>query len=218
MLIIDNVVLLRCFYVGITTWYRFVLDMITGGNFLMIPPFDALNAMGNLVGSPPLMVNETILTLEHVMERLDATENKMLTEDHMEIIHKKMHNFATNLGSKAGNIFKLLKERGTLIHERIEESPSRIDKLEEIFSNLSMALSSAKTIEKTPVKIGKITQVTKNKGATSNSNKEDLKMISIHPDFVEVIKDPFCKNEIFEFIPRSVVIENLYAKSLRDSK
>ena len=87
----------------------------------MSPPFDALNAMGNLVGSPPLMVNETILTLEHVMERLDAIEKKMLTADHMEIIHKKMHNFATNLGSKAGDIFKLLKERGTLIHERIEK-------------------------------------------------------------------------------------------------
>ena len=43
-------------------------------------------------------------------------------------------------------------------------------------------------------------------------------MIGIHPDFVEVIRDPFCKNEIFEFIPMSVVIENLYAKSLRDSK
>ena len=40
----------------------------------------------------------------------------------------------------------------------------------------------------------------------------------IQPDFVEVIRDPFCKNEIFEFIPRSFVIENLYAKSLRDSK
>ena len=92
--------LLHYFYVGINTWYRFVLDTITGGSFLMSPPFDALNAMGNLVGSPPLMVNETILTLEHVMERLDAIEKKMLTEDHMEIIHKKMHNFATNLGSK----------------------------------------------------------------------------------------------------------------------
>ena len=43
-------------------------------------------------------------------------------------------------------------------------------------------------------------------------------MIGIHPDFVEVIRDPCCKNEIFEFIPRSVVIENLYTKSLRDSK
>ena len=101
----STIVLLCCFYVGITTWYRFVLDTITGGNFLMSPPFDALNAMGNLVGSPPLMVNETILTLEHVMERLDAIEKKMLTEDHMEIIHKKMHNFATKIGSKVGEVF-----------------------------------------------------------------------------------------------------------------
>ena len=41
--------------------------------------------MGNLVGSPPLMINETTLTLEHVMERLDAIEKKMLTEEHIEI-------------------------------------------------------------------------------------------------------------------------------------
>ena len=53
------------------------------------------------------------------MERLDAIEKKMLTEDHMEIIHKKMHNFATNIGSKVGDILKLLKYKGTLIHERI---------------------------------------------------------------------------------------------------
>ena len=44
--------------------------------------------MGNLVGSPQLISNETTLTLEHVMERLDAIEKKMLTEDHTEIIHK----------------------------------------------------------------------------------------------------------------------------------
>ena len=43
-------------------------------------------------------------------------------------------------------------------------------------------------------------------------------MISIHPNFVEVIRVPFCKNEIFEFIARSIVIEDLYDKSLKDSK
>ena len=68
----------------------------------MCPSLDAFNAMGNLVGLPPLMINETTLTLEHVMERLDAMEKKMLTEDHMGIIDKKIHNFATNMGSKAG--------------------------------------------------------------------------------------------------------------------
>ena len=185
----------------------------------MCPSLDAFNAMGNLVGSPPLMINETTLTLEHVMERLDAIEKKMLTEDHIENLDNKMHNFATKVGSKAGEVFKLLKERGTVIHERIEESPSRIDKLEEIFSNLSTTFASAKTIEKTPIKIGKTTQVTKNKGATSsNNNKEDLKMISIRPDFVEVIRDPLGKNEFFKFVPRSILNESLYAKSLRNSK
>ena len=176
----------------------------------MCPSLDAFNAIRNLVGSPPLIINETTLTIEHVEERLDAIEKKMLTEDHMEILDKKMHNFATKIGSKAGEIFKFLKEKGTLIHARIDESPSRIDKLEEIFSNLSTAFASTKTT-KFFIKIGK---VTKNKGATSsNSYKEDFKMSGIHPNFVEVMRDPFCKCEILEFIPRSVVIEELYAKS-----
>ena len=43
-------------------------------------------------------------------------------------------------------------------------------------------------------------------------------MISIQPDFVEVIREPFDKNEFFEFVPRSIVIENIYAKSLKNSK
>jgi hypothetical protein len=83
-------VLLRCFYMGITTWYRFVLDTITCGNFLMCPSLDAFNALGNLVGSPPLMINETVLTLEHVMQRLDAIEKKMVTLDQIEKLDTKM--------------------------------------------------------------------------------------------------------------------------------
>src|SRR4051812_5109964 len=102
--------------------------MITGGNFLMCPFINAFNAMGNLVGSPPLMINETTLTLDHVMERLDAIEKKMLTKEHFENLDKKMHNFANKFGSKTGEVCKLLKEKGTVMHERIEESPSRFDK------------------------------------------------------------------------------------------
>ena len=114
-----------------------------------------------------------------------------------------------------GDIFNLLKERGILIHERIEESPSRIDKLGEIFSNLSTAFTTTKIIEETPVK----SRRSRNKGASSSNNdKGDLKMISIHPNFVEVIRDPFCKNEIFKFTPRSIAIKGLYAKYLKDSK
>ena len=34
-------------------------------NFLSSHTLDAFNAMGNLVGSPPIKINETEITLEH---------------------------------------------------------------------------------------------------------------------------------------------------------
>ena len=43
------------------------------------------------------------------MERLDAIEKKLLTEEHIENLDKKMHNFATKIGTKVGEVFKLLK-------------------------------------------------------------------------------------------------------------
>ena len=53
------------------------------------------------------MISEITLTLEHVMERLDAIEYKMLAEEHIEILDKKMHNFSTKFGSKdaMGEVF-----------------------------------------------------------------------------------------------------------------
>ena len=115
----STTVLLRNFYVGITTWYRFVLDTITGGNFLMCPSTDAFNAMGNLVGSPPITINETTLTLEHVMQRLESIESKMSTNEHLENLDKKLHNHITQFGSKIGNTLKTLKEKEPIVNERI---------------------------------------------------------------------------------------------------
>ena len=68
------------------------------------------------------------------------------------------------------------------------------------------------------MKISKPTQATKNKGSTSSNDKGDLKMISIHPNFTEVIRDPFCENKFFNLVPRSIASENLYAKSLKNPK
>ena len=50
---------------------------------------DALIAMGNLVGSPPIIINETALTLEHVMQRLEAIETKMPTIEHLANLDKR---------------------------------------------------------------------------------------------------------------------------------
>ena len=70
-------ILLCNFYVGITPWNRCVLDTVAGGDFLSSHTFDAYNAMLDLFGPPPLLVNGTILTLEHVMQRLDIIENQI---------------------------------------------------------------------------------------------------------------------------------------------
>ena len=82
------------------------------------------------------------------------------------------------------------------------------------FFNLGTAFASTTT----PIKISKTTQVTKNKGATSSNDKGNLKMINIHPNFIEVIRDPFCETKFFNLVPRSIVVENLYAKSLKNHK
>ena len=74
-----------------------------------MPPLDAFNAMGNLVESLPIIINETILTLEHVMQRLDAIEKKMLTEEHIENLDKRIHNLANKIGSKVGDTLKIIK-------------------------------------------------------------------------------------------------------------
>ena len=46
-------VLLRNYYVGANPWYRYILDTITGGNFLGSHTFDSYNALIDIFGSPP---------------------------------------------------------------------------------------------------------------------------------------------------------------------
>ena len=70
-------ILLRNFYVGITPWNRCVLDTVAKGDFMSSHAFDAYNAMLDLFGPPPLLVNGTVLTLEHVMQRLEIIEKKI---------------------------------------------------------------------------------------------------------------------------------------------
>ena len=52
----STMILLRNFYVGISSWYRYVLDTLTGGNFLGTPALEAYNLIESLVGIPPTNV------------------------------------------------------------------------------------------------------------------------------------------------------------------
>ena len=48
--------------------------------------------------------------------------------------------------------------------------------------------------------------VPKNKGESSNKENVDLKSISVHPNFLGIIKEPFATNEFLDFLPRSLII------------
>jgi hypothetical protein len=62
-------ILLRNFYVGISSWNRYVLDTLARGNFLSTPALEACTLIEILVGVPPINVVKTEITLEEVLEK-----------------------------------------------------------------------------------------------------------------------------------------------------
>ena len=55
-------------------------------------------------------------------------------------------------------------------------------------------------------KIAKLMYVPKNKGESSSKENVDLKSISVHPNFIAFIKEPFAINKSLDFLPRSLII------------
>jgi hypothetical protein len=68
----STMILLRNFYVGISSWNRYVLDTLAGGNFLGTPTLEACTLIESLVGVPPIHVVKTNVTLEEVLEKLSS--------------------------------------------------------------------------------------------------------------------------------------------------
>ena len=48
--------------------------------------------------------------------------------------------------------------------------------------------------------------VPKNKGESSSKETADLKSISVHPNLVAIIKEPFVTNDFFDLVPKSLII------------
>ncbi|KAE8815926.1 Far1 [Hordeum vulgare] len=169
-------------------WYKIcnAQSRSTRGNFLGSHTVDSYRAIMNLVGSPPLMVNGTILTLEHVMQRLDAIENKIATVELIEGLDKKIHNQITQYGSKVGNFLKNLREKELIVNDS-----SRIGKLEDVITNLGSAFSAVQnTPNLTLKKTVKPVFVPKASGESSNKY-EDLKMINDHVTYGLSTKDDY---------------------------
>ncbi|KAE8798688.1 Far1 [Hordeum vulgare] len=144
------------------------------------------NAQSRYTRSPPLMVNGTTLTLEHVMQRLDAIENKIATIELIEDLDRKIHNQITQYRSKVGMVLKNLREK-----EPIGNDSSRIGKLEDVITNLGSAFA---VVQNTPNLTLKKTvkSVFVPKASDESSNKdEDLKMINDHTTYSLSTKDDY---------------------------
>src|SRR4051812_48570645 len=62
----STTILLRNFYVGITSWNRFVLDTAINGNFIEALVWEALNVIENLVVSLPIASIKEEITIAHI--------------------------------------------------------------------------------------------------------------------------------------------------------
>ncbi|KAE8793149.1 Far1 [Hordeum vulgare] len=169
-------------------WYRIcnAQSRSTRGNFLGSHTVDSYRAIMNLVGSPSVMVNGTILTLEHVMERLDAIENKIATVELIEGLDRKIDNQTTQYGSKVGNFLKNLKEKELIVNDS-----SRIGKLEDVITNLGSAFA---VVQNTPnITLKKtVRPVFIPKASGESSNKyEVLKMLNDHATYGLSTKDDY---------------------------
>ena len=120
-----------------------------------------------------------MLTLVHVMQKLEIIENKVSTIELIENFDKKIQNQITQNGSKVGVTLKNIKEKEPIVSERINHDSTRIDKLEGIITNLGTAFSSIKNTPSPPTKIAKLMYVPKNKGESSSKETADLKSISV---------------------------------------
>ena len=139
------------------------------------------------------------------MQRLEIIENKVATVELIENLDRNIHNQITQYGSKVVVALKFFKERGPMVNEKIDQDSTRIDKIEDIITNLGSSFSSVKN---TPpnAKIAKLMYVPKNKGETSSNGNADLKSISVHPNFLTILKEPFATNDFLDFVPRSLII------------
>ena len=98
------------------------------------------------------------------------------------------------------------KEKEHIVNEKIDLDSSRISKVEDITKNLGSVFSPMKNTPKPPTKISKFIYVPKNKGESSSKGDADLKSISVLPNCLSIVKEPFATNEFLEFLPKGLII------------
>src|SRR3954463_11265321 len=207
----STTILLRNFYVGITSWNRFLLDTAVNGNFIEAPVWEALNVIENLVGSLPIASFKEDITLSHIMKKLENIDLEMPSIDRMNELDRKIQGNLNRLDKSMQKIVKTLETIKTL-----NEKSSRIEKIEEVIETLGTTFSSIKTKkDETPAKKGPksvyIPKVPRAKSSTPIAKRvETVKTLEETPIF------NFNETPI-DFPPRSIFIRPLFGKPIKTS-
>ena len=212
----STIILLRNFYVGITSWNRFLLDTAINGNFIEAPVWEALNVIENLVGSLPIVSIKEDITLAHIMRKLEKIELEMPSIDRVNELDRKIQGNLNRLDSSMQKIVKTLETIKSL-----DEKSSRIEKIEEVIETLGTTFSSIKTKkDETPAKKGPksvyVPKVPQAKADTPTAKRvETVKTLEETPIF------NFNETPIdfppFDFFPRSIFIHPLFEKPIKTS-
>src|SRR3954469_6458182 len=173
---------LEIFYVGITSWNRFVLDTAINGNFIEAPVWEALNVIENLVGILPIDSTKEDITLAHIMGKLEKIKLEMPSIDRVKEMDRKIQG---NLNRLDSSIQKIVKTLETI--KSLDEKSSRIEKIEEVIETLGTTVSSIKTKrDETPTrkepKFVYVPKVTRAKTHTPNAKRvETVKTLEETP-------------------------------------
>src|SRR4051812_22193320 len=210
----STTILLRNFYVGITSWNRFLLETAINGNFIEAPVWEALNVIENIVGSLPIASIKEDITLAHIMRKLEKIELEMPNIDRVNELDRKIQGNLNRLDSSLQKIVKTLETIKSLY-----EKSSRIEKIEEVIETLGTTFSSIKTKkdetpEKKEPKFVYVPKVPRAKADTPIAKRvETMKTLEETPIF------NFNETPIdfprFDFIPRNIFILPLYEKPIK---
>src|SRR4051812_43282767 len=214
----STTILLRNFYVGITSWNRFVLDTPINGNFIEAPVWEALNVIENLVGSLPIDSIKEDITIAHSMKKLQKIELEMPSINNINELDRKIQG---NLNSLDNSMHKIVKTLETIKYLDVESS--RIEKIEEVIDTLGTTFSSIKMKkDETPAKeepkfvhVPKVPRAKQNPPITKRV--ETVKTLEETPILIKPFNETPIDLPPFDFIPRSSFIRPLFERPFKTS-
>src|ERR1041385_3045957 len=212
----STTILLRNFYVGITSWNRFLLDTAINGNFIESPVWEALNVIENLVGSLPIVSITEDITLAHIMRKLEKIELEMPSIDRVNELDCKIQG---NLNMLDNSMQKIIKTLETI--KSLDEKSSRIEKIEEVIETLGTTFSSIKTKKDETPATKEPKFVYGPKVPRAKTNTPSAKRVETVKTLEETPIFNFNETPIdfppFDFIPRSIFIRPLFEKLIKTS-